>query len=357
MNPGKTIDYFIVGQGIAGSCLAQELLRRGHKIMVFDTPERNRSTAVAAGLINPVTGKLMKTSWNADVLFPACHEFYKKAEEEMRQQFFFPQPVYRPFISIEEQNEWMGRSTSDSMRKYIEAIFYESKFGDDVNDTFGGVLLKGGGYVNTSLFTEAVRMLLINRDAYSEQHVDDKSFLDEGGGISLGDLKARAIVYCRGVHELEGGCFRWVPIKPLKGEVLTIEMREVARIYNRGVYVVPASQPGYYSVGATYDPNGEPGVSEHAREELLVKLNQLIRQPFKVIDQAWGIRPTTPDRKPLLGRHPDMPNRVIFNGLGTKGVSLAPFLSQVIAGFLNGEIEIPSEVNIGRYKSLYSKFE
>jgi glycine/D-amino acid oxidase-like deaminating enzyme len=86
-------------------------------------------------------------------------------------------------------------------------------------------------------------------------------------------------------------------------------------------------------------------------------LKELIRLPYEIVDQNWGIRPTTPDRRPLLGSHPTYENRVILNGFGTKGVSLAPFFSGQLAAWLEGESEITPEVNIRRYKSLYSKFE
>jgi len=49
------IDFLIVGQGLAGSLLAWELIQRGCSVLVVDKGEENASQ-VAAGLINPVTG-------------------------------------------------------------------------------------------------------------------------------------------------------------------------------------------------------------------------------------------------------------------------------------------------------------
>ena len=69
------VDYIIVGQGLAGSLIAYELLKRNRKILVYDLPEENQSSSVAAGLFNPVTGRRFVKTWKADVLFPFLHNF------------------------------------------------------------------------------------------------------------------------------------------------------------------------------------------------------------------------------------------------------------------------------------------
>src|SRR6478609_6743743 len=110
MSSQVKVDYLIIGQGLAGSCLALQLLKRGKCVFVFDEPEKNRASLIAAGLFNPVTGKLMTKTWKADKLFDYLHSFYPEAEEFLKSKFYYPFPLYRPFISIEEQNEWMGKS-------------------------------------------------------------------------------------------------------------------------------------------------------------------------------------------------------------------------------------------------------
>src|SRR5258706_5849421 len=70
------VDHIIVGQGLAGSCLAIQLLNRGKKLVVFDEPEKNRASTVAAGLFNPITGKRMTKSWMADEIFTYLFQFY-----------------------------------------------------------------------------------------------------------------------------------------------------------------------------------------------------------------------------------------------------------------------------------------
>ena len=122
MNSQTSVDYIIVGQGLAGSCLALQLLKENKRIVVIDEPDEHSATQVAAGLFNPVTGRIMTKTWKADLLFPYLHEFYREAERLTGESFFHPMPLYRPFLSIEEQNEWMGKSAHASLEKYIDAV-------------------------------------------------------------------------------------------------------------------------------------------------------------------------------------------------------------------------------------------
>ena len=57
------IDYLIVGQGIAGTLTAFQLLERNKKICIIDDGNKTSSSSVAAGMINPVTGRKYVKSW------------------------------------------------------------------------------------------------------------------------------------------------------------------------------------------------------------------------------------------------------------------------------------------------------
>jgi glycine oxidase len=83
------VDYIIVGQGLAGSAVAVELIKRQKSIVVFDEPSSNNSSRIAAGLFNPVTGKKMVKTWLADKLFPVIHAYYASVEKLSNQSCFF----------------------------------------------------------------------------------------------------------------------------------------------------------------------------------------------------------------------------------------------------------------------------
>ena len=135
------VDYIVVGLGLAGAAVAAQLMKLHKRFVVFDDPGSNSSSRIAAGLFNPVTGKELQKTWLADRLFPYLHEFYATLEKKSARSFFYPMPIYRPFISIEEQNEWIVRAGEPAMAPYVEKIILASPFAG-INDPYGGLLLR-----------------------------------------------------------------------------------------------------------------------------------------------------------------------------------------------------------------------
>jgi glycine oxidase len=351
----RQVDYLIVGQGLAGSALAIQLIQRGKKVVVIDQPQKNTSSKIAAGLFNPVTGKKMTKTWLADVIFPHLHRFYEAAEKLTGQNFFHPMPLYRPFLTVEEQNEWMAKSADPTLTEYIETIFTASAL-PHVNDEYGGLMLRQSGYLDTELYMKAVHNWLLLTNSIWEGDFNNEDLKMHENGIFYKDWSASKIVFCQGEHTRFNPWFDWVPINALKGETLTVQTSFVPQqIINRGVYIVP-SAPNEVKVGSTYNfQDSEPVITEKARKELEEKLDGLVNFQYEIVGQEWGKRPTTPDRRPILGAHPKHPSLIIFNGMGTKGVSLTPYFSDVLARWMEGEGDLHNVVDVSRYKSLYWK--
>jgi glycine/D-amino acid oxidase-like deaminating enzyme len=347
------VDNIVVGQGLAGSAVALQLLKRKKKIIVFDDPAENSSSRIAAGLFNPVTGKKMAKTWLASAIFPYLHTFYRQAEKESGEQFFHPMPLYRPFVSIAEQNEWMARSGDPSYAPFIEEIF-TSGYLEGVRDPYGGLLLKQCGFLNTRKYIHAAGILIQRQATLCREVFCPEDLVIEEQRVSYRGVRALNVIFCTGVNA--GKFFNWIPLKPLKGETLSIRTEmNGGNVINRGVYMVPEEQPGSWRVGATYQfHDSSPATTAEGRKELEEKISELITIPFEVTDHQWGFRPTTPDRRPILGAHPQYRNLILFNGLGTKGVSLAPYFSEVLVRWMEKEGSINKEVDIDRFKSVYS---
>jgi len=344
----------VVGQGLAGTSLALRLMGAGKRVSIFDEPQKNNCSRVAAGLFNPITGKGSVKTWLAEQLYESVTNFYTQTERLLGAKFFFPMPLYRPFGSVEEQNNWMGKSANNQLNQFVQSAFTKTAFGEQVHDPFGGIFLTGCGYLDVPLFLEAARNYFSANDSYQESFFDYSSVDPSPEGVRYQDLKAKKIIFCSGVSA--NPFFDWLAIRPLKGETITVQMpTKPSVIFNKGVYLVPVNGTTAYKVGSTYElQDVSQQVTLKGRTELVDKLQKLLKINFEVTDQQWGIRPTTIDRRPMLGAHPKFGNLIIFNGLGTKGVSLAPYFSNQLANWLVGTGEILPEVNIKRFKALYS---
>lgn len=347
------IDYLIVGQGLAGSIVAEHCLLKGLKIKVVAAPHLSTSSLVAGGLYNPITGRKMVKTWNCDELFDYLIPFYQTLEEKLNQQFLHDLPIYRPFLSVEAQNEWMGKSADSGFSSYIEKSFSSAAYAQ-LKDDFGGILLKRSGYLDTKHFVEVYGDYLQNKDLLIHEVFDNSAVSRNGQNVHYKGIEAKGIIFCEGSAVKDNELFNWLPFRPVKGELLTIKSEHQPKvIYNRGVFVI-GKEEGRSTVGATYDHHElNLEATEKGRNQLIEKLEKLINYDYQIVEQKVGIRPATADRRPIIGEHPQEKSMYIFNGLGAKGVSLAPYYANQMVDHLINDAKLDDEVNIERYFSLF----
>ncbi|MBW3466303.1 NAD(P)/FAD-dependent oxidoreductase [Arthrospiribacter ruber] len=345
------VDFLLIGQGLAGTVLSFRLLEAGKSVLVLDTPAQNKSSRIAAGLYNPVTGKKMVKTWMADLLFPEIEFFYEKLEKLLKTKLLHKRNIYRPFLSIEEQNEWMGHSGDPGMGAYIEKILTSPLY-EDVYNPYGGVLLKNSGFLDINALLDAYSHYLLSQNALRQERFLEENLIIEQNGVSYGDVLAKGVVYCNGLGAMESRFFESMPFAPVKGEILDLEQDfSPESIINRGVFRI-SLENGLKRVGSTYSWHDlDIGPTERGKNELMEKLDKLIpEKSVEIIHHKSGIRPATKDRRPLLGKHPEHHSVYLFNGLGAKGVSLAPYFSKMMIDLLLNGNEPQKEVNINRYK-------
>ena len=155
---------------------------------------------------------------------------------------------------------------------------------------------------------------------------------------------------------LQNPWFNYLPLQGTKGEYLTIHAPGLAedRIIKASVFLIPLGQDRY-RVGATYawnDFSQEPTTA--AREQLLEKVRRFLRCDFRITGQTAGIRPTVPDRRPLVGVHPEYDSLFLLNGLGSRGVLLAPYAAEQLVRFSEDGQPLPEAMDLSRFKKRYS---
>lgn len=350
-------DFILVGHGLAGAILGQTLSERGHKILVIDQPKENSASRVAAGLMNPLAGKRFAKSWLADTLVPQATDFYRQLEQQAGCRIFHQKPILKLFASVEEQNTWMGKSAGMPYGDFIAAVHTSLPDSGEIYQQEGGIEIARGGYVDVPLLLDTLRRCREEKGEMITGKFDLNLLRVQENMVTYGDLTAQNLIFCEGYQGAANPYFSWLPFSLNKGEVLDIEtdLLQQAYIYNKAVYVV-GLEDKRWRVGATYNwREVSEEITQEARDELSRKLQGLLKKPFRVLAQRAGIRPAVRDRRPLLGRHPDRPVVSIFNGMGSKGVMMAPYLARHFEAYLTGQQDLLPEVNILRYLSFYKE--
>src|SRR5688572_10783469 len=132
------------------------------------------------------------------------------------------------------------------------------------------------------VYLEAVRNYIRSTAIFEDQPFEEQRLVLETDQIKYDRWKARKIIFCQGIRNQENRWFRGLPIRPLKGETLTIKTDwEKDFIVNRGVYMVPGNVAGEYRVGSTYKfNNSSPGITDEGKAELEGKLKELFTLPY-----------------------------------------------------------------------------
>lgn len=344
------VDFIVVGQGLAGSVLALQLLARQKRVVVFDTPHTNVASNVASGLYNPIAGKDLRVVWQAETVFERVHVFYQQAQAVLNAKFFHPTPIFRPFLFEQERQAWLNANNHPFVARVVGADYHR----EHMVHPLGGLLLKRSGWVDVPLFLSAVRRHLQKRGVYRNMQFVCEGLEVEETAFHYDDLQATHVVFCQGPQAVESRFFPALPFRLVRGETVSVRVENPLRVvYNRRVFVLP--KPGGEAVvGSTYEVCHNLSAvrpTPMGLHTLQERLERTFRLRYTFCDQRAGIRPATLDRKPLLGRHPQHPRMGVLNGLGSKGVSLAPYLAEMLIAHLLEGAPIPAEVGLsGRWR-------
>lgn len=344
----EKVKYLIVGQGIAGGVLAHQLYSSGETVMILNHETENTSSNKAAGIFNPITGRKMVKTWLADELFFGLEEYYANLEKVLGARFLYSIPIYRPFYGHEEQNDWAGRSSEAAYKPFIKAIHPRSRQIPGICDEFGGLELNYSGYVNLPIMNAALKQFFEYKGLYRSEVFQYHKVEIKEDYVIYNNIRAEKVVFCEGPGVIDNPFWNTLPFKPVKGEILEIDTNlPEDLIINRGVFVLPKN--GHFSVGSTYDhQNLNYNPSVNGINSLKERLSKVFNGDYEVVRETAGIRPATYDRKPFIGFHRNYPMLGIFNGFGTKGVSLVPFFASQLVNYLKGEGEIMSDVDVCR---------
>lgn len=349
MTTTRKIDYLIIGQGIAGTMVAHAARQHGLSIHVIDQPQPQSATKVSAGLMNPITGRKFVKSWRVDELLPAARLAYAHLGEQLGRgaSYFAPRPIIRALAHPKDANNWEVRASIPGYGPYISDEGTAGPYTDRIVPATGYGVVQGGGRVAVQALLADFRAMLRAEGRLTEAAMDYEALRWEAGGVHYQGLEARYVVCCEGIGVQANPYFNYLPVQGNKGEVLRIRIPGFVpdRILKQQLFLVPLGGDEFW-VGSTYFNTFEAVTpSERGREALLQKLERLLRVPYEVLEHQAAVRPTVPDRRPLIGRHPAYEQLVLFNGMGTKGASLAPYwAAQLVAHLEKGT---PLDVAVG----------
>lgn len=347
----SAVDFIIVGCGLAGIAFAERCLLAKKSIIVIDSGVHN-SSIVAAGIYNPVILKRFTGLSFAQEQLESMNNFYQTLHNKGMQHLDNKMSILRKFTSVEEQNNWFAASDKPKIAPFLSLQLYDKRHvGIDSPFNFGEVL--STGFVDTENLLKQYKNYLRKLNCLVTNDFDYQSLHILSQGLIYHDFSAKHIVFAEGMGMCNNPYFNYLPLDGTKGELIIIKSLEldISHIINSSLYIIPIGNH-HFKVGATYEWHDKSNyATEFGLQELTLKLNEILVCDYEIVHHFAGIRPTVRDRKPLLGTHHTHKNIHILNGLGTRGVMLAPWCANMLYQQIENNITINSEFNITRFST------
>ncbi len=324
----------IVGHGLAGCVLAMTCYRRKIPFSMSGVSRPGEASVASSGLIAPVTGRRYVKAWMIDELLESACDFYDWTRRLLGTSYFTPVEIIRFLKNDEAIIAWRKRQKDPAYRAYIsDKRFWQL---DILDKPYG--ILTGGYRLDTPGWLEASRHFLAEEGKLiiTEEKLDSKHIPDRIVVLATGAMDQ---VFSKGII-------------PNKGEALVVRLPDWRwpGIVKEEIFIVPLTTKGTYWAGSYYEHWPEdPYPSETGRNAILEAVRTIYTGRIDVIDHVAGVRPTVDDRRPLVGALPDQPGYFVFNGMGTKGTSLAPYWAGALLDHITSDVPLPTEVSPARY--------
>ena len=346
------VDYLIIGHGISGTWLSYYLHKANRSFRVIDNNQPDSASRIAAGIINPVTGRRIVKTWMIDELMEFLVPVYKEFGaalgsniiEQKNLVDFHPTPQMK--LAFEERL----KENAEFLFQPADLKVYEDVFNYD----FGFGEISPCYVIDLKKILSEWRKKLLANDQLSEEDFEVGQLLQADSGIAYKNIKAKKIIFCDGITSSQNPYFKNLPFALNKGEALFIESAGIpsTHIFKKGMMLTSVEE-GIFWIGSNYlwdFTDDKP--SEQFRKQTNFLLKNWLKVPFKIVDHKASVRPANIERRPFVGFHPVYKNIGILNGMGTKGCSLAPFFAKQLADHIITGKEILPDADIRRFTKI-----
>ena len=220
------VDFLIVGQGIAGSMLAYFLHKADFSFQIIDKHAGETSSRIAAGLINPITGRRFVKSWMIDDVLPFAKKTYREIEELFGIDIVNELPVHRVLHSIEQENDFLSKKADRQViAEYLTSEVFD--LGKEVINPYKGFKIFPALQVNSSVLISTIREQFSGN--VINEIFDVEELKTQENSLEYKNIKAKNIIFCDGAKAEQNPFFNYLPFNLAKGEALIIETASISQ--------------------------------------------------------------------------------------------------------------------------------
>ena len=354
-----TTDVVILGGGIIGCSIAYQLARRGIGVVVLEAGDIGaQASSAATGLLAPFKplGKLddpyLVLQRASLALFPTLA---KELEEFTGLSVGYRETGCVRVVPIGQlarlqdwAASWRSRGVAMTVLQGEELTHIEPALSEayqvavsipcepQVQATAYMAAIARAAVLSGARLVSGCQVIGVDRDGSRVIAVRTA----DGDKIACGSLVLATGAWSAQVSDDLLGV--QLPVTPANGQSIEVRQPDQAVqhiVFGESIYLAP-KHDGRLFIGATHSDTGfTPTVSSQASSHLLDAATRLVPSlSASVVERAWaGLRPATPDRRPILDLAPDWSNVALACGHNGFGMLLSAITGQVIADLITGE--------------------
>jgi glycine oxidase len=355
-------DVVIVGGGIIGCASAYYLSKAGASVTLLERDEvAGAASGAAAGILGTPPEGLPSGAFGD--LCRAGVDAYPSLIETLRSEtgidvqylasgILLPAATEPRAEALRAVSRWKGLGLNLEWVERGPLRLLEPALADGV---LGAAYSAEGHHVNPGLMTQALAQAAAAAGAVVKQATAIVGFLRRGSRVAAvrtsngGTIAADHFVLAAGpwTRRLARRLGVDVPTRPMRGQMLAYRSTTVRHIvWGEDGYLVPKAG-GFLFAGATVEDVGfrpvttRKGLAQVRRMAMATAPS--LRYPDIASDWA-GLRPGSPDDRPIIGRLPGWENVLVATGHFRNGILLGPITGRLIAQLVTeGRTELPLE--------------
>jgi glycine oxidase ThiO len=343
----RSADVAVVGGGVIGLALARELSLRGEDVLVI---ERGRTgeeaSSAAAGLLSAQSDAVVPSSFFD--LTRRSRDLYPEWSVALAEETGVGVGWHRVGVlrcgPPESLEAYRWQFDAGLPLEKVESAEIDRRSAGRAAKDLQGLFFPVDAVVDSRLLVRALRRSLDQRGVEVAEGVSVTRFRVEGNacrGVETiaGPIAAGRVVDSAGAWaNLDPGLPFPVPVEPVSGQIveLTDEGAFPTVLASEDVYLVPRGRR--ILVGATVERTGfRKEVTAGGVAGLLSAAIALAPSLAEArVTDAWaGLRPGTPDGRPILGESP-IQRLFLAAGHFRSGVLLAPLTALLLADAITG---------------------
>ncbi|MBN2733226.1 MAG: FAD-binding oxidoreductase [Balneolaceae bacterium] len=357
-------NFCILGAGIAGLSLADALHERGYSVILVEKYDiGSGASGTPGGLVNPATGRRATKTWKAEDCYNAINLNLEKVQAVTEVPFFRNNGLLRPAVTQKMvrkmRNQYEKTPWPDGWCYWLSAKKIKEKH-PGITCIDGGLWLPIGLTVDIGAYLQAYANYLRANGVTIQTQCEATAEPNETNWqITDGESEFSAVhlVHTIGYASTSHTWWNHLPLEGVKGQIAIFRADKNLLSFDHSIsslgYLARFKTDNTFIQGSTYnhdfdDTEPDNGGEQYLRKRLARTLPELAEKA-ELIDQWAGVRVTTPDKKPILGRHPEIKNLHLFTALGSKGLMYGKFLAEHYADHLKNGTAIFKKVSIERF--------